>query len=399
MRILHTADWHLGHTLHDVSREYEHDRFLEWLLERLDEFDVDALLMAGDVFDVANPSAAAQRRWYRFCADAHRRRPAMEIVVIAGNHDSPTRLLAPKVVLSELNVHVVGAVPQEFGQMVVPLTSAGGDIEALCMAVPFLRPTDLSRARIADDEPDRIIASVRAIYDATLEAALAQQLDGQAIVAMGHTYMSGTEISELSERKILRGNQHALPASMFPDSIAYVALGHLHLPQQVGSPRVRYSGSPIPLSLSEVDYKHQILLVDLEDGALAEITPVLIPRAVEMLRVGPGAPEEVVGLDEAMRPLLEARVRLEKPDPTLRRRVGDALDGREARLVKLTVETAGSGRSLLEGTAPGKTLQDLDPVDVFRECYQRSHEGEPDRALMDCFLEILEAVQQEEEGA
>jgi exonuclease SbcD len=226
---------------------------------------------------------------------------------------------------------------------------------------------------------------------------------------MGHTYMSGTEISELSERKILRGNQHALPASMFPDSIAYVALGHLHLPQQVGSPRVRYSGSPIPLSLSEVDYKHQILLVDLEDGALAEITPVLIPRAVEMLRVGPGAPEEVVGLlealpprtenDEAMRPLLEARVRLEKPDPTLRRRVGDALDGREARLVKLTVETAGSGRSLLEGTAPGKTLQDLDPVDVFRECYQRSHEGEPDRALMDCFLEILEAVQQEEEGA
>ena len=113
LRILHTADWHLGHSLHGQSRDYEHGRFLDWLLRTLEQRQADALLIAGDVFDSANPPAAAQAMLYRFLVEAGRRLPGLQMVLVAGNHDSPARLEAPSPILETLNVRMVGAVRRD----------------------------------------------------------------------------------------------------------------------------------------------------------------------------------------------------------------------------------------------------------------------------------------------
>lgn len=167
VRIIHTADWHLGHTLHEFSRELEHRRFLAWLLEVLGEHQADALLVAGDIFETANPSAVAQEMWYRFLAQARRRYPNLDIVVIGGNHDSAARLDAPRPILAAQDVFMVGGLPQQaaggldIDRLLAPLHDAAGNVKAWVAAVPYLRSGDLPRIPDADD---RLIEGVRQIY-------------------------------------------------------------------------------------------------------------------------------------------------------------------------------------------------------------------------------------------
>ena len=131
LKIIHTADWHLGQTFFGYDRDEEHEAFLSWLIDILTLRQTDVLLIAGDVFDVANPSAAAQRRFFRFLREANRRNPQLQIVIIAGNHDSAARLEAPIPLLEELNTSIVGAVPRkpipkiDFDSLLIPLYNKG----------------------------------------------------------------------------------------------------------------------------------------------------------------------------------------------------------------------------------------------------------------------------------
>jgi len=416
LRLLHTSDWHLGHTLHGVGREYEHARFLAWLLDRLESEAPDALLITGDVYETATPPARAERAFFDFLAEARRRRPDLDVVVIGGNHDSAQRLEAPAALLRALGVHVVASLPRgaggepEVADLVAPLTDAAGAVAAWVAAVPFLRPTDLPAPR--DDAADPLIDGVARVYAAALAAAGERRAPGQALLATGHCYMTGATLSELSERRILGGNQHALPVDLFPEDVAYAALGHLHRPQTVGERvGVRYAGSPIPLSLSEVDYPHQVVRVDLEGERLAAVAPLLVPRAVEVRRVPASEPaplDDVLALLEALperdpevpaerRPLLEVRVRVEAPEPGLRRRVEEALAGKAPRLVKLAVERSDAGASLADAQ-PQARLAEIEPGDVFRRCYRRRYpEQEPPAAWVEAFAELAAAVARGEE--
>lgn len=396
--------------MHDVGRELEHERFLAWLLDTLETELIDALVIAGDIFDTANPSAAAQRLWYRFLSQARRRLPSLDIVAIAGNHDSAARLEAPRALLEELDMHVVGRLPRnaddglDLDRLLVPLRDATGEVAAWCVAVPFLRPADLPRIPDADDP---LLAGVRAVYAEVVTAAAAKRTADQALLVTGHCYMKTATLSELSERKILGGNEHALPADLFTDELSYVALGHLHFGQEVAGQRhVRYPGSPIPLSMDEINYEHQVCIATFDQSRLVAVQTPKIPRAVGMLRVpaeGPGEREAVVAellklpaaVADEQPPFLEVRIRMERPDSALRRLVTDALEGRHARLVKLTVEYTGSGKSLSQ-QVPNKQLQDLKAEDVFLQLYGSRHEGEPSEELLACFREIVEAV---EDGA
>lgn len=414
LRLLHTSDWHLGHTLHDVPRDAEHARFLEWLLAMLEAERVDALLIAGDVFETANPSAEAQRAWYGFVAEARRRMPGLQVVVISGNHDSPARLDAPRTLFHALGVHVVGALPRERGHLLTervlfPLRDAEGREAAWVAAVPFLRPGDLPPVPEEEEEGDPLVEGVRRVYAEALAAARARRRRGQALVAMGHCYMTGTRLSELSERKVLGGNLHALPVDIFPEDVAYAALGHLHLAQKVGGrDGVRYSGSPLPLALDEAGYRHQAWVVELEGEALAGVRSLAIPRFVDVLRVpekGSAPLSEVLSLlrrlparaagSEQARPFLEVCVCLPRPEPELRRKVEEALEGKAARLVKLTAQATGDARALADA-ATGEDLRSLGPEVVFRRRYQRDYPGEPAPALLEAFHELVEQVGQEE---
>lgn len=410
MRLLHTADWHLGHSLHGIAREYEHRCFLDWLLDTLREQQADALLIAGDVFDSANPPASAQAMFYGFIAEAQRRCPQLDIVIIGGNHDSPARLEAPRPLLHSLGVRVVGALPRSAGgcdpePLLAPLRNRAGALAGWCAAVPFLRPLDLPPCDSEEDDP--LILGVRRIYQQALTRARAGLERNQALIATGHCYMVGAALSELSERKILGGNQHALPAAIFPDDIGYVALGHLHLAQAVGRhEHIRYSGSPIPLSVSEASYTHQVVQVDFERGYCQAITALKIPRSVDILRVPNDGPRplpeverrlnalELPQLPPERQPFLEVSVLLEQPEPSLRRRIDACLEGKAARLLRIAPHYAGSGGALADA-APALQLQELTEEEVFRRRHRQAHGTEPSPELLAAFHELLAEAQGE----
>ncbi len=406
MRLLHTADWHLGHTLHDFPREAEHQAFLSWLLDQLGEHAVDALLIAGDVFETANPPVRAEEAWYTFLADARGRYPDLDILVTGGNHDSAARLDAPNPVLRAMRVTVLGGLPRRGGRavdldrLVQPLHK-DGQVTAWVAAVPYLRLSDLPRV----SAPDPIVEGIQAIYQQALGSARSRRQPGQALLAMGHLACSGARLSPLSERRIQGGEMHSLPDAAFPSDLAYVALGHLHLAQTLsGRENVRYSGSPIPLNMGERNYEHQVVLVDLDGEDFVRAQPLMVPRRVDFLRVPDqgelslaellprleGLPDKDLSSRDS--PFLEVRVRLDKPQPLLRQRVERALEGKDVRLVTVKTTYTGDGQAL---STPDE-LEDLDVTEVFRRRWKREHSGDPTAEVLHAFHLLLEQLQRDE---
>ena len=391
MRLLHTSDWHLGHTLKEVAREHEHAAFLAWLLDACEREAPDVLVITGDIFDSATPPASAERMWFELLAAARRRRPAMDIVAIAGNHDSPARLGAASSVLRELGVHVVGALPRdeagalELTRILLPVAGGAG----LVAAVPFLRPTDV---------PAEIEDPLAAVYGEVMAAARAARKPDQALIVLGHLYVTGAEPSVLSERRVSIGGQESASLRLFPDDIDYVALGHLHRAQRVGRESIRYAGAPLALAIDEATYRHQVVVVDFDAGRMASARPVAVPQTVGIARVT-GTLGEVQqalaalpGRSEGPAPYLEVVVTLDKPEPRLRTAIEGALDGKHARLVSLRVEMTGDGAALADRVS-ARRLAELDPRDVFGRLWARDHVEPPGEAVVAGFERLLREVE------
>jgi DNA repair protein SbcD/Mre11 len=410
MRLLHTSDWHLGQTLHTFERGYEHQCFLDWLLDTLVHERVDALLIAGDIFDNSNPSAASQRQLYRFLQQARVRAPQLDIVVIAGNHDSPGRLEAPGPLLEAHGTVVIGNVARkddgeiDLDRLLVPLHGNDGTVQAWVLAIPFLRPGDVPRvAQPADGSApiDPYLHGITQLYRQTHALAQAQRQPGQAIVAMGHCHMIDGTASLESERRIVIGGTEALPAAMFDDAIAYAALGHLHLAQRVGKQdHLRYSGSPLPLSFAEVGYTHQVVLVDLADGRATAITPLPVPRAVPLLRI-PATPAPLKDVLAALvaldlpdlpvhaRPFLEVRVLLDAPEPSLRAQVEAALEGKPVRLAKIEPTRKASTQQEADAVLTLDQLAHMQPDDIFRRLYKQKYDADAPHEQLSAFAELM----------
>jgi exonuclease SbcD len=215
-------------------------------------------------------------------------------------------------------------------------------------------------------------------------------------------------VSLESERSLVIGSAEALPASLFDASIAYVALGHLHKPQQVnGEARIRYSGSPIPLSFSEIGYKHQILEIECTGDSLTSVSPMLIPRAVNLLRVGPvplgealkaleDLPDIDLLADVDRQPWLEVRVILDEPQPDLRQQIETALGSKAVRLVRIAAEYAGRGRRD-EDDGPLIELGQLSPQELFSRAWADSYGNAVDEQALNDFALLLQDVQLERE--
>lgn len=408
MRLLHTADWHLGHHLHGHDRSFEQGCFLDWLSELIRVRQIDGLLVAGDVFDTANPSAASWQLFYRFLARLRAEVPHLNVVVIGGNHDSPSKLDAPHELLKAFELHLVGAISRhadgalDVERLIVPLKDKQGTIQAWCAAVPYLRSADL-RWEEQDEEGDRLVAGVRALYREVLAAIEARRTPEQAVIALGHAYLVKGELSQLSERKVLGGNQHALPLDIFTGA-DHVALGHLHLAQSP-APHIHYSGSPLPLSLAEADYHHQVLELALQGAEVTLLARHAVPRVVDMLRL----PAEAAPLDEvvaqlhalnlpeqptAQRPYLEVRLLLDKPEARVREKILAALADKPLRLARISTQYTGHGQAMADSQAH-RQLDELTPEQVFRLCYARQHASEPSQELELAFNEL---VTQRQEG-
>ncbi len=440
LRLFHTADWHLGHCLQGVSRQLEHQLFLDWLLLELQNKHADALIVAGDIFDSANPSAAAQTQLYEFLVKARTQLPRLNIVLIGGNHDSASRLDAPSSILNALGVTVVGGLVREEGainwdRLLVPLTNATGDSKVWCGAMPFLRNADLPSTareggsvangmepmrptareggsvangmepmRRTEQEDEPLISGVKTLYAELFDALQAKATQDEALILTGHCYMVNGCVSELSERKILGGNQHALPVDLFPENIAYVALGHLHLAQTVGkNEHIRYSGSPIPLSFDESHYQHQVIQVDIKKGQPVETLSLKIPRSIQLIRLPNSKDFDSLSavlaqlkqidfdhnLAAELRPFVELRIKLEKPEPGLRQQVEDVISKLPVRLLKISIAYSGSNKSLADVKIEER-LEELQPLDVFQRCYQNKFDQEAPENMNTLFNELLE---------
>lgn len=277
LTILHTSDWHLGRRLYGRMRYEEFEAFLAWLETTISTQNVDVLIVAGDIFDTMTPSNRAQALYYEFLGKVSTL-CCEHIVIVAGNHDSPTFLDAPSQVLKFLNVHVIGTACEDLNDEVLILDDSNGDPHCIIAAVPYLRDRDVrssSAGESADSKDTNVIKGIRAHYDevAILAKAAQQSLCERhqrhiPIIATGHLFAAGSKTTEDDGvRDLYVGNLGQISAEMFDEGFDYVALGHLHVPQRVGGQEhIRYSGSPIAMGFGEARQQKQVLLVQFGAG-------------------------------------------------------------------------------------------------------------------------------------
>ena len=406
IRILHTADWHLGQTFFGYDRTQEHEHFLDWLAGVLTKNKIDVLIVAGDVFDVSNPSAASQRMFYRFIHRVTTENPRLQLVVVAGNHDSAARLESPLPLLQEMRTEIKGIVRKQNGKidyehLLVELKNAAGEVEALCLAVPFLRQGDYP---VVETEGNPYAEGVKELYARLLKYALKKRTDGQALVAVGHLLATGSEIAEKdhSERIIIGGLESVSPES-FPEQIVYTALGHIHKAQRVsGRENIRYAGSPLPMSFAEKHYHHGVVKVTLDEGWAVEIEKLEYTPLVRLLSIPAteaAAPDEVLdelrGLelpeDEPM-PYLEVKVKLSEPEPMLRQQVEEILEGKPVRLARIV----SFYRQAAEGSVEEEVLtagwQEMNPLQIVKATFENSYQTEMPEELVNLFQEACRTI-------
>ena len=402
MRILHTADWHLGARLIERDRLAEHAAFVDWLIETLRTEKIDALLLSGDVFDAANPPQDAVALYFDFLkrlADLK----SVKAIITGGNHDSASHLNAPRDLLRRFDVHVFGHAGAD------NLVDLGGCVVA---AVPFLRERDLRQATAGETIAtvhEQVRTAIRDHYAAQLAAArtLAQ---GRPVIAMGHLTVLGATTSD-SERDIHIGNLGSVGADIF-EGFDYTALGHLHRPQKVaGRETIRYSGTPIPLRFSEATDAQSVVIIDTEAGGntaeigrpqssesknsslrssnLCGVTVLPIPLTRQLIRVK--ATRATLAADLENVPAgawAEVTVKLDAPEPDLDRQVREAAAGR-FEVLKVLTDLPISETAPWQSKAP--TLHDLQPRDVFRELLtEKQIEGDELSAVFDELLALRE---------
>lgn len=290
LTILHTSDWHLGRRLYGRMRYEEFEAFLSWLQETISAQKVDVLIVAGDIFDTMTPSNRAQALYYEFLGKVSKL-CCEHIVIVAGNHDSPTFLDAPSKVLKFLNVHVIGTACDDLNDEVLVLDAIDGTPHCIIAAVPYLRDRDVRGSHAgesADSKDTNVIKGIRAHYDEVASIAKARQehlSDAHQrhipIIATGHLFAAGSKTTEDDGvRDLYVGSLGQISADMFDDGFDYVALGHLHVPQRVGGcEHIRYSGSPIAMGFGEAKQQKQVLLVEFGEveKSLSDESTILQP--------------------------------------------------------------------------------------------------------------------------
>lgn len=284
IKIIHTADWHIGKSLHRQSLDAEITMFMEWLLEELKHREADVLLVSGDIFDLANPSNQDTKLYYDFLASILK--TGITVVITGGNHDSVSLLQAPASLLSHMKIHIIGGLPEQNEDAIIPVTDKNGKTGCLVLAVPFLREKDIRfSASVTEsiDKTEAVPVAVNRIYNQMIAAGKQRYGDDIPVIGMGHLYMRGSITSE-SERDIHIGNLSGVEVDYIPAEMNYLALGHIHKPQLVAKQQhIRYSGSPVYLDFSEVGHEKQIIEITVQDDKINHFVPVPVPLFRELI--------------------------------------------------------------------------------------------------------------------
>lgn len=399
IKIIATSDWHLGNLFHGNDRLPEHKHFLNWLLRQMAEQQPDALLVAGDVFDNGNPSAAAQSAYYEFLADATQACPKTHIIITAGNHDSASRLEAPRPLLARHKVEIRGNVHREwktdpdgsngiwqinYDDLIIPITNQEGE-QIVVLAVPYLRSDVVQNANYSQGVNDflrSLTARARACYP------------DKKLVMMAHMYATGAEIAKTdASEKIIIGGQEEVNMEGWTDHPDYLTCGHIHKRQNIWSTNwAHYSGSVLPMSFAEKDYTHGVDLVTLKDGQPiqveqlvyvpqhklvvlpeddAELTPYKLKKLIERSLKD----RENSLFDEAF-DYVTLKVKLEKVSNDDIKELEDLIHTKNAVLCKIQKIIPQLELSTITGTQQLKSIDDIlnrDPMETLREAYLIEH--------------------------
>ncbi|MBF0401457.1 MAG: exonuclease SbcCD subunit D C-terminal domain-containing protein [Magnetococcales bacterium] len=376
MKIVHTSDWHIGQMLCARKRHEEFEAFLAWLAALIDREQIDVLLVAGDVFDTPLPGNRAQALYYGFLSRvAHS--CCRHVVVIGGNHDSPSFLNAPKELLRALHVHVVGAASGDPAEEVLLLRQPDGRPELIVCAIPYLRDRDIRLAEAGEsieEKEQKIQEGIRRHYAAVAKLAVEQRQSlgvSIPIVAMGHLFTAGGQtVDGDGVRELYIGSLAHLPAAQLPTAWDYLALGHLHVPQKVGgSEWVRYSGSPLPMGFGEAKQQKSLcLLTCIEAGIAVTLYPVPVFQPLESVRGSwPMIVERLRALVAAgSRAWLEVIYEGEERLTDLRERLEPLVSGSAMEILRIK-NSALYTQALCQQQAD-ETLNDLDLYEVFDRC-------------------------------
>ncbi|MCY3724956.1 MAG: exonuclease subunit SbcD [Candidatus Poribacteria bacterium] len=386
MRILHTADWHIGQRLHERSRLDEHEKFLDWLLETIQKRKVELLLVSGDIFDTSLPSADATNLYYRFLYRLFNETGAYTVIT-AGNHDSARHLEAPREFLKMGRIHVVG-LTDEADDCVFPFPPDNPRV--MVAAVPYLSETELPYVSYETEieKSERYRERLKSFYTDCVSCMPAELPK----ILMGHLFVQGGKVTD-SERNIQIGGATAIHASDFPDGVNYVALGHLHRPQTIKDTDypIRYSGSPIPLRFNEVGYRKKVYLLELSgDGTLIQDAEIEIPVFKELCTV---EGNEVSVLSEAITgewdgKYIQVKLKLDTPKVGISDDIRQAFSERGGDVLSVELE-------LPEATqGPVISVEEMErPEKIFAQFHKTKFEGElPDETLAQTFSELLQMV-------
>ncbi len=403
MRILHTSDWHLGQHFLGKSREAEHQAFLDWLVAQVQAQGVDALIIAGDVFDTGTPPSYARRLYSRFIVSLQNT-CCQQLVVVGGNHDSVATLHESKELLACLNTFVVGGVSKDPQEQVLVLNNRHGEPGAVICAIPYVRPRDVLESQAGESGESKQLALQQAIANhyQTIYAEAQKLANGALpIIATGHLTTVGGQLSE-SVREIYIGTLSAFPATAFPDA-QYIALGHLHRAQLVAKQEhIRYCGSPIPLSFDEVGGEKQVNIVDFHGASLDKIETIAVPafRPLISLKGSLESIEQQLAdlasqpWQTSLNPWLEVEITTENYLHDLQNRVEQLVMAKKALAnVELLRVRRKRSRSPAAFADADQSLNELSVNEVFTQrLQQETLSDEQQQRLTSAFQEILEAV-------
>jgi len=409
MKILHTSDWHIGRTLYGRKRYEEFSAFFSWLIDQVARLQIEALIVAGDIFDTGTPSNRSQQLYYQFLS-ALSSTSCRHIVIIGGNHDSPSLLEAPKELLKAFQVHVVGSAPDNIEDEVILLKDEQGAVELIVCAVPYLRDRDIRNSVGGEshlDKEQKLIEGIAGHYQAISEHAILRQAEYSAttppIVATGHLFAAGgSKVEGDGVRDLYVGSLVHVDGTIFPDAIDYLALGHLHSAQCVGgNARFRYSGAPLAMGFHEAEKEKVVLLVDLVQSG-PHITEIPVPRWQKLKSIRGDAQsisEQLASLKASGDSVwVEVLYEGQEVISNLQNIVRDAVA--ESAVEVLRIVNNRLRELVLVGQTPQETLEEMSEEDVFRRCLQ-AHEiaEEQSERLLDLFRQSLIELHDEDRRA
>jgi exonuclease SbcD len=397
LKILHTADWHLGHRLHEQSQVAEQTLFLSWIETCIIEQNIDVLLVSGDVFDTGSPSNQSLEMYYSFLIKLQST-SCKSIIITGGNHDSAGTLNAPKHILNALSIKVVGKATEHIEDEVFQVDINGEKV--VVAAVPYLRDGDIRRAVAGesfDELTDKYKTALINHYQSSAEQCKLVNTTDAPVIAMGHLFALGGSISD-SEQNIYVGTLGHIGAEDFPSYFDYIALGHLHRPQIVGgNDKVRYSGSPNVLSFSEINYDKKVIVLTITDNKIASIDDVVLPAFRNFYKLIGTMAEcieqfpKIVSNDYGLTPWIE--IALNETHTVNTEDLKKAAENYSFEILKTALKTQRKQKGIEELLAETKSIKELLPTEVFKlKCKEIGFDLESRPEVADAFNEILQAV-------